>query len=175
MLGMLLHDVGKARGHGHVAKGIPLIRELVTRMGLDGDDGAVVEFLVAHHLTMSHIAQRRDIDDPKTIADFATTVGDPQRLKMLYLLTWADMRAVGPGVLTPWQATILHELYARTMARVTGGRLARPNHAVPAARVVPLVKQAVSVQAVKGHLAMMSERYLATTSAQRIAEHMRSL
>src|SRR5437016_1114401 len=175
MLGMLLHDVGKARGHGHVAKGIPLIRELVTRMGLDPDEGALVEFLVAHHLTMSHIAQRRDIDDPKTIADFAATVGDPQRLKMLYLLTWADMRAVGPGVLTPWQAPILYELYARTMARVTGGRLERPNRAVLADRVAPLVKPDVSVQAVKGHLAMMSERYLATTSAQRIAEHLRLL
>src|SRR3989441_605881 len=96
-------------------------------------------------------------------------------LRMLYLLTWADMRAVGPGVLTPWQAVILHELYARTMARVTGGRLERPNRAVLADRVVPLVKQDVSVQAVKGHLAMMSERYLATTSAQRIAEHLRLL
>src|SRR5207244_2708829 len=110
MLGMLLHDVGKAKGHGHVAKGIPLIRELVARIGLAPDDGSVVEFLVAHHLTLSHIAQRRDIDDPKTVADLAATAGDPQRLKMLYLLTWADMRAVGPGVLTPWQAAILHEL-----------------------------------------------------------------
>ncbi|MBI2205614.1 MAG: [protein-PII] uridylyltransferase, partial [Candidatus Rokubacteria bacterium] len=68
MLGMLLHDIGKARGHGHVAKGIPLVRELTTRMGVPPEDGALVEFLVAHHLTMSHIAQRRDIDDPKTIA-----------------------------------------------------------------------------------------------------------
>ncbi|PYN25394.1 MAG: hypothetical protein DMD99_08590 [Candidatus Rokuibacteriota bacterium] len=73
MLGMLLHDVGKAKGHGHVAKGIPLIRELVARIGLAPDDGAVVEFLVAHHLTLSHIAQRRDIDDPKTVADLAAT------------------------------------------------------------------------------------------------------
>src|SRR5207247_11377648 len=96
MLGILLHDVGKARGHGHVAKGIPLIRELVTRMGLDGDDGAVVEFLVAHHLTMSHIAQRRDIDDPSTTDDLATTGGDPQHLEKLSRFTWADMRAVGP-------------------------------------------------------------------------------
>src|SRR5438874_4325805 len=175
MLGMLLHDIGKAKGHGHVAKGIPLVRELTARVGLQAADGAAVEFLVAHHLTMSHVAQRRDIDDPKTITDFAAAVGDPSRLRMLYLLTWADMRAVGPGVLTPWQAVILHELYARTMARVTGGRLERPNRAVLADRVVPLVKQDVSVQAVKGHLAMMSERYLATTSAQRIAEHLRLL
>ena len=135
MLGMLLHDVGKAEGHGHVAKGIPLIRELVTRLELDPEDGALVEFLVAHHLTMSHIAQRRDIDDPKTIADFAATAGDPQRLRMLYLLTWADMRAVGPGVLTPWQATILHELYTRTLARLTGGRRERPSRTQLAERL----------------------------------------
>src|SRR5215510_847028 len=175
MLGMLLHDIGKAKGHGHVKKGIPLIQALCSRLDLPTADAAIVEFLVAHHLTMSHVAQRRDIDDPKTIADFAAAAGDPQRLRMLYLLTWADMRAVGPGVLTPWQAVILHELYARTMARLTGGRAERPNRAVLADRVVPLVKHDVSVQAVKGHLAMMSERYLATTSAQRIAEHLRLL
>ena len=172
MLGMLLHDVGKARGHGHVAKGIPLIRELVARIELAPDDGALVEFLAAHHLTMSHIAQRRDIDDPKTIADFAATVGDPQRLKMLYLLTWADMRAVGPGVLTPWQATILHELYRRSLARLTGGRSERPSRTQLAERLRLAVGEEVSPQAVKAHLAMMSERYLATTGVQRMAEHL---
>ena len=175
MLGMLLHDVGKARGHGHVAKGIPLIRELVTRLELDPDDGALVEFLVAHHLTMSHIAQRRDIDDPKTIADFAATAGDPQRLRMLYLLTWADMRAVGPGVLTPWQATILHELYTRTLTRLTGGRRARPSRTQLAERLRLAVGDDLSAQAVKAHLAMMSERYLATTGVQRMAEHLSML
>ncbi|HEV8640217.1 MAG TPA: [protein-PII] uridylyltransferase [Methylomirabilota bacterium] len=173
MLGMLLHDIGKAKGHGHVAKGIPLIRELTARMGLSSADAAAVEFLVAHHLTMSHIAQRRDIDDPKTVADFAAATGDPQRLRMLYLLTWADMRAVGPGVLTPWQAVILHELYARTLVRLTGGRVERPNRAQLAERLYAAVKDEVSLQAVKAHLAMMSDRYLATTTVQRMAEHVR--
>jgi [protein-PII] uridylyltransferase len=175
MLGMLLHDVGKARGHGHVAKGIPLIRELVARIALEPDEGALVEFLVAHHLTMSHVAQRRDIDDPKTIADFAATAGDPQRLKMLYLLTWADMRAVGPGVLTPWQATILHELYRRSLAQLTGGRSARPSRTQLAERLRLAVGEEISAQAVKAHLAMMSERYLATTGVQRMAEHLSML
>jgi [protein-PII] uridylyltransferase len=175
MLGMLLHDVGKARGHGHVAKGIPLIRELVTRIGLPPDEGALVEFLVAHHLTMSHIAQRRDIDDPKTIADFAVTATDPQRLKMLYLLTWADMRAVGPGVLTPWQATILHELYKRTLTRLTGGRSERPSRTQLAERLRQAVGGELPAQEVKAHLAMMSERYLATTGVQRMAEHLQML
>jgi [protein-PII] uridylyltransferase len=173
MLGMLLHDIGKARGHGHVAKGIPLIRELTARLALGPEDAAVVEFLVAHHLTMSHVAQRRDIDDPKTVADFAATVGDPQRLRMLYLLTYADMRAVGPGVLTPWQAVVLHELYARTLGRLTGGRAERPNRTQVAERLHGLLQDEIGRPAVKAHLAMMSERYVTSTSLQRMAEHVR--
>jgi [protein-PII] uridylyltransferase len=175
MLGMLLHDVGKAKGHGHVAKGIPLIRDLVARIGLPAEDGAVVEFLVAHHLTLSHIAQRRDIDDPKTIADLAATAGDPQRLRMLYLLTWADMRAVGPGVLTPWQAAILHELYRRALARLTGGRAERLSRMQLGDRLRVATGGEQPAQAVKAHLAMVSDRYLATTGVQRMAEHLRML
>jgi len=173
MLGMLLHDIGKAKGHGHVAKGIPLIRELTMRIGLPPEDAASVEFLVAHHLTMSHIAQRRDIDDPKTIETFAETVGDPQRLRMLYLLTWADMRAVGPGVLTGWQARILHELYARTLARLTGGRVEKPNRTQLVARLWETLGGEVSMTDVRAHLAMVQDRYLATTGVQRMAAHLR--
>src|SRR5262245_34601690 len=175
MLGMLLHDIGKGKGHGHVAKGIPLARTLATRMGLPADDASVVEFLVAHHVTMSHVAQPLDIDDAKTIADFAATVGDPQRLRMLYLLTYADMRAVGPGVLTPWQAAILHELYARTLALLTGGRVERPNRGQLTERLQAVVAADIGAQAVKAHVAMTSDRYLATTSVQRMAEHLRLL
>jgi [protein-PII] uridylyltransferase len=173
MLGMLLHDIGKAKGHGHVAKGIPLVRELTARIGLSPEDAGMVEFLVAHHLTMSHIAQRRDIDDPKTIETFAATVADPQRLRMLYLLTYADMRAVGPGVLTGWQARILHELYARTLARLTGGRVEKPNRGALGERLFGALGGDVPRQAVKAHLAMASDRYLGQTSVQRMAAHLR--
>src|SRR5437870_5866623 len=173
MLGMLLHDIGKAKGHGHVAKGIPLIRELTQRVGLDAADADRVEFLVAHHLMMSHIAQRRDIDDPTTIADFAETVHEPERLRMLYLLTFADMRAVGPGVLTGWQAAILHDLYLRTLARLTGGREEKPNRTQLVERLRQFVKDDVGLQAVKAHVAMVSDRYVTTTNVQRMAEHLR--
>jgi [protein-PII] uridylyltransferase len=173
MLGMLLHDIGKARGHGHVAKGIPLVQGLTRRLALPAPDADLVEFLVAHHLTMSHVAQRRDIDDPKTIADFAATVATPHRLRALYLLTYADMRAVGPGVLTPWQAAILHELYARTLAHLTGGRVEKPNRTQLTERLLELVRDDVPLQAVKAHLAMVSDRYLATTTVQRMAAHLR--
>src|ERR1700675_3498496 len=132
MLGMLLHDIGKGRGHGHVAKGIPLSEELTQRIGLSPDDADKVVFLVAAHVTMSHTAQRRDIDDPKTVAALADVCRTPERLRMLYLLTFADMRAVGAGVMTGWQAQILGELFRRSLARLTGGGAAPPPRDAPA-------------------------------------------
>ncbi len=173
MLGMLLHDIGKGKGHGHVAKGIPLIEALTARIGLQPDDADKVIFLVAHHLTMSHIAQRRDIDDPKTIESLAEVCRTPERLRMLYLLTCADMRAVGPGVMTGWQAQILWDLYARTLARLTGGQRERPTREAVGQRVTAVTRGEVPRTTLAAHLAMLSERYLATTSPQRIAAHLR--
>ncbi len=135
LLGMLLHDIGKGLGHGHVAKGIPLIQALTARLDLPAADADKVIFLVAQHLVMSHVAQRRDIDDPKTIEALATLCGTPEHLRMLYALTCADMRAVGPGVLTGWKARILEELYHRTLLRLTGGQVELPSRAAVAARV----------------------------------------
>jgi len=175
MLGMLLHDIGKGRGHGHVAKGIPLIEALTARLALAPEDADKVMFLVAHHLTMSHIAQRRDIDDPKTIESLAGVCRTPERLRMLYLLTCADMRAVGPGVMTGWQAQILWDLYARTLARLTGGQRDRPTREAVAQRVTEAMRGEVPRTTLAAHLAMLSERYLATTSPQRIAAHLRLL
>ena len=175
MLGMLLHDIGKGKGHGHVAKGIPLIEALTARIGLPADDADKVIFLVAHHLTMSHIAQRRDIDDPKTIETLAEVCQTPERLRMLYLLTCADMRAVGPGVMTGWQAQILWDLYVRVLARLTGGQRERPSRESVAQRVTDAMRGDVARTAVAAHLALLSERYLTTTSPQRIAAHLRLL
>ncbi len=173
LLGMLLHDIGKGRGHGHVAKGIPLIQEATARMGLGPEDAGHVCFLVAHHLTMSHVAQRRDIDDPKTIEALADVCGSSERLRMLYLLTYADMRAVGPGVMTAWQARILSELFNRTLARLTGGVVPPPNRDAVTARVWEVMHREGNRHAVNAHLAMLSDRYLATISPQRIAAHLR--
>src|SRR5262249_28892258 len=133
-------------------------------------DAAV--FLVAHHLTMSHIAQRRDIDDPKTIESLAEVAGTPERLRMLYLLTYADMRAVGPGVMTAWQAQVLWDLFARVMARLTGGRLERPHREPVADRVLEQLGPHGSRRTVLGHLALLTDRYLLTTAPQRIAAHL---
>jgi [protein-PII] uridylyltransferase len=173
MLGMLLHDIGKGKGHGHVAKGIPLAEELTARIGLEGEAAGAVVFLVAQHVALSHIAQRRDVNDPKTVEALAELCGTPERLRKLYLLTFADMRAVGPGVMTGWQAQVLWELYGAALQRLTGGRPEQVTREDVAQRVLAELRDAGLKRGVPGHLAMISERYLATTPPARIAAHMR--
>jgi [protein-PII] uridylyltransferase len=173
MLGMLLHDIGKGKGHGHVAKGIPLAEELTARIGLEGEAAGAVVFLVAQHVALSHIAQRRDVNDPKTVEALAALCGTPERLRKLYLLTFADMRAVGPGVMTGWQAQILWELFGAALQRLTGGRPEKLTLQDVAQRVLAELRDAGLKRAVPGHLAMTSERYLSATPPARIAAHMR--
>lgn len=172
VLGMLLHDIGKSRGHGHVAKGIPMTQAVNRRLGLPAEDARVVQFLVEHHLLFSHTAERRDLHDPKTIERVAELAGDVQRLTMLYLLTVADIKAVAPGLWTAWRGALLRELYVRVRARLAGGRPERPRREVLAAQILHEVGGLVASEVVGTHLAGMSDRYLATTPAQRIVAHL---
>lgn len=114
-LGMMFHDIGKGFGGGHSEIGAKMVRPIVRRMRLNADDGAMVEFLVRHHLLMTHTAFRRDLEDEKTIFEFAKTMGSVSNLKMLYLLTFADVKAVGPEVWNPWKASLLGELYVKAL------------------------------------------------------------
>ncbi len=114
-LGLLFHDIGKGFGGGHSEIGARMVRQIARRMRLNVDDGAMVEFLVRHHLLMTHTAFRRDLEDEKTIFDFATLMGNVANLKMLYLLTFADVKAVGPDVWNPWKASLLGELYVKAL------------------------------------------------------------
>jgi len=174
ILGVLLHDIGKGRGHGHVARGVEMIKGAIERLNLALPDARALTFLVAEHLLLSQVAQRRDLDDPKTIDLLTEVVGDPEWLTMLYLLTWADTKAVGPGVMTPWRAAILRELYLKAHARLTGEpRPEVPKVAVVADRVLSKGQGEVERGTVLQHLEGLSERYRATTSPQRIAAHIR--
>ncbi|MSP40598.1 MAG: [protein-PII] uridylyltransferase [Deltaproteobacteria bacterium] len=114
-LGMMFHDIGKGFGGGHSEVGAKMVRPIAKRMRLNADDGAMVEFLVRHHLLMTHTAFRRDLEDEKTIFEFAKTMGSANNLKMLFLLTFADVKAVGPEVWNPWKASLLGELYVKTL------------------------------------------------------------
>ncbi|HWE30522.1 MAG TPA: [protein-PII] uridylyltransferase, partial [Polyangia bacterium] len=115
-LGTLLHDVGKPLGKGHSETGAKLAVAIATRFGLSAEDVAQTEFLVRKHLLMSHLSQRRDLNDVAMLANLAQELNDEETLRELYLLTLADMSMVAPGNLTEWKEQLLRGLYVRTMA-----------------------------------------------------------
>jgi [protein-PII] uridylyltransferase len=116
-----LHDIGKGRLEDHSIVGARIARDLCPRFGLTAAETETVVWLIEQHLTMSNVAQSRDISDPKTARDFADIVQSPERLKLLLILTVADIRAVGPGVWNGWKGQLLRTLYAETEPLVSGG------------------------------------------------------
>ena len=116
-----LHDVGKGRVEDHSKVGAGIARRLCPRLGLSAAETDTVAWLIEHHLEMSNISLSRDLADPKTIRDFAAVVQSPERLKLLLLLTVADIRAVGPGTWNGWKGQLLRELYWQTEPLVAGG------------------------------------------------------
>jgi [protein-PII] uridylyltransferase len=120
-LGMLLHDIGKGRGGGHVEKGTRIAMRTLVHLGLDPPAAVKVLFLIEAHLEMSQLSQQRDLSEPAPVEAFADRVGSLERLNLLHLLTYADHRAVGPGIWTEWKGTLLWELYDRTRHRLLGG------------------------------------------------------
>ena len=135
---LFLHDIEKGRPEDHSVAGARLARELCPRLGLDGAETETVAWLVEHHLTMSEFAQSRDISDPKTIEDFTKIVQGPERLRLLLVLTVADIRAVGPGVWNGWKGQLLRDLYYETESVLQGsgssGSATRRSARVTAAR-----------------------------------------
>src|SRR6478752_5802459 len=101
-----LHDIAKGRDEDHSEVGARIARELGPRLGLTPSEAETATWLVEHHLVMSTFAQSRDLNDPKTIRDFADLVQSRERLKLLLVLTVADLRAVGPGVWTGWKGQL---------------------------------------------------------------------
>jgi [protein-PII] uridylyltransferase len=121
---VMLHDIAKGRGGDHSELGAQIGERLGPRLGLSAEETETVSWLVRFHLLMSNTAFKRDIDDPQTISDFAQRVQSPERLKLLLVLTAADIRAVGPKVWNGWKATLLRELYHRAVEEMSGGLVA---------------------------------------------------
>jgi [protein-PII] uridylyltransferase len=173
VLGMMFHDVGKGYGHDHSGRGARMMREIAMRLGLNVDERAACEFLVQHHLLMSNLAQRRDIGDDQLVIDFCRTVGSVENLQRLYLLTYADMRAVGPGVWSNWRDSLLAELYVRAREIFEKGVFEAEDRAARAARIRERVAAAAGEGRgrVETFLATMPDGYLLSTPEEVIGEH----
>ena len=120
---VMLHDIAKGRGGDHSELGAEIATQLCPRLGLTAEETETVAWLVRYHLLMSNTAFKRDLDDPQTIAKFTEAVQSPERLKLLLILTSADIRAVGPAVWNNWKATLLRDLFHRALERMTGEQI----------------------------------------------------
>lgn len=113
VLAVLFHDIGKGEGKDHSNRGADMIPTIARRLNLNREDSQRLEFLVRRHLDMAHISQRRDLHDDRLINDFAQTMGMSENLRMLFLLTFADIKGVGPDVWSEWKGLLLQELYEK--------------------------------------------------------------
>ena len=128
-LALLLHDVAKGRGGDHSEIGADIARDVATRLEFTPDEAETVVWLVRWHLLFSLTAFKRDPNDPRTVDDFVGRVRSLERLRLLLVLTAADITAVGPGRMTAWKASLLRMLYHRAEAVLAGGREAEDREA----------------------------------------------
>jgi len=179
LLAVLFHDIGKGGGKDHCNKGADMIPTIARRLGLGKEDSQRLEFLVRSHLLMTHISQRRDLHDDKLIVQFARGMGMSENLKMLYLLTFADIKAVGPDVWSEWKGLLLQELYEKTYEVLERGdfRLERRSEKVRnrKRKVVELLEEEFGERTVKDVLKTMGTRYLLSHRSAEIVEHIRLL
>jgi [protein-PII] uridylyltransferase len=174
-LALLLHDIGKGMAvDDHVAGSLQAVETAASRLKLDAEEAAVVRFLVGAHLEMSATMQRRDVFDPDTIRTFAEKMGTAERLKMLCLLTYADIRSVNPEALTPWKAGALWHLYTRASNDLiesvdekrfhSGGDAARAIDAI-----LPFLGGLADGAALAAYLEGLPLRYIAGRSPEEVA------
>jgi [protein-PII] uridylyltransferase len=121
LIAAIYHDIAKGRGGDHSKLGEADAREFCRQHGLSDYDSKLVGWLVLNHLLMSSTAQRKDISDPAIVHEFATHVGDLNRLNYIYLLTVADIRATSPEVWNSWKDALLRNLYFATARALRRG------------------------------------------------------
>jgi len=172
-LALLLHDTGKGvPGSNHVEASLEIAGRCLDRLDVEPEERAVVLFLIGNHLEMS--AQlRRDIFNPETVAVFAERVGTPERLKMLCLLTYADIKAVNPEALTPWKAENVWQLYiasANYLNRSADQRVHSDVNDEKLARLRSLAP--VTGAKFKDFVEGFPQRYLQVHSAEEVMRHM---
>jgi [protein-PII] uridylyltransferase len=172
-LALLLHDTGKGvPGGNHVEGSLDIAGRCLDRLDADPSERAAVLFLIGNHLELSS-ALRRDIFNPETVAAFAEKVGTPERLKMLCLMTYADIKAVNPEALTPWKAENVWQLYisaANYLNRSADQRVHADVHDDKFARFRSLAS--VTSNKFRSFVEGFPQRYLRVHSAEEVMRHL---
>ena len=179
LLAVILHDIGKGEGGGHADIGANMVPTIARRMGLTREDTERLDFLVRNHILMAHIAQRRDLHDERMIVNFARQMEKSENLKMLYLLTYADIKGVGPDVWTEWKALLLQELYEKAFKVLERGdfKMEASSERVKKVKrkVVDILGDEYPAVQVKEELKAMTTRHLLSNPPKVLAEHVKIL
>ncbi|MFQ5441982.1 MAG: [protein-PII] uridylyltransferase [Thermodesulfobacteriota bacterium] len=180
ILAVLFHDIGKPLGKGHSEKGAALIPAIASRLGLGEDTADELALLVKNHLLLADTAQYRDLHDEKLVLDFAKKIEDVDRLNLLYLLTFADVRAVGPDVWSQWKGTLFQELYLKALRHIEKGTFEIEAAGPRVARKMEKVKEILlqegfSAAGLDEYLKLLTQRYFLSNSAEAIAGHIKIL
>ncbi len=178
-LAIILHDTGKATAARHHAEASALFaQKTAARLSLRPERRRDLVFLVDHHLTLSNMAQRRNVDDPATIREFAEIVGTRERLDMLMLLTLADGQGTGDENWSDWKESLVWQMHRRTAEFLREGetfaRLARRRREQTANEVRGLLGPSFGDE-VEAHLFHMPDRYFRSHGPEMIADHLRLL
>jgi len=172
---LLLHDIAKGRPEDHSVAGGRIAARLCPRLGLSAGETDMVVWLVENHLTMSMVAQSRDLNDRKTIEDFAAVVQTLDRLKMLLVLSICDIKAVGPGVWNGWKGQLLRTLFFETELHLTGGfsEVARSRRVTEAREQLADILSGWPQDERRAYLDLHYDNYLLTVSADDQLRHAR--
>lgn len=171
-LAVLLHDLGKGFEIDHSELGKEIALRAAARLKLSEDETETLVFLVHRHLMLSDLAMKRDISDPKVWVSLGKEVGDSQRLRMLYVLTCADVMGVGPGVYTPWTGDLLEELYRNTLSLFGDEKDARNSAELWERRRLELLDKHRSNPRMSRLIEGLSSSYLAEVAPAEIEEHL---
>jgi len=165
----LLHDIGKGTDGDHSLIGQEMVKQIGERMGLPAEGRELIGFLVNHHLFMIETALRRDLHDEQVISRFANEVQNVDQLKMLYLLTFADIKAVGPEAWTSWKSTLLMELFLKASHFFERGAVAGPF--LRRDEMIQKLHASLSQEIISEYAEQLPDRYLSCYSAEEIARH----
>ena len=174
-LAALLHDIGKAfGGEGHSERGVEMAGQILGRLGVSQGDVAEVQLLIAHHLDLYEVATRRDLEDPRSLADVCATVRERAVLQELYLLTIADVTTTNPTSMTSWKRRMLDSLFVRAERLLDGSApTASPRIVTTRARVRELWARAGQEDGVfiERFISGLPERYFYANEPETIVEH----
>jgi [protein-PII] uridylyltransferase len=174
-LGLFLHDIGKGEGGNHEVKGAIISKSITERLGYSEEEKAIIDFLIQAHLMMPHLSQRRDLEDVELINKFSKSMGSLDRLNMLLLLTWGDIRAVGPNAWTDWKDALLRKLYQKAFEVITQGEFSKEKTIERMIKVkksvLEMVRGRYAKEDVQAYLDIMPPRYFFANQDEEIQKH----